>query len=168
MSPAEAGRYTRATSYHTAFVMGFCCAAALRGGPPAQDVPATERSEVVWPELYGLVGHHRGHWQPVFATLADAQKESLTPMLADMATLDALEARDYRRAGVVLRLADRGGVDGPMQRRARAVMTASWFLWLDVFLHGDVRAQLPRQIVPVPQALFSHGWSLTAEGSYRP
>ena len=45
-------------------------------------------------------------------------------------------------------------------------MTASWFLWLDVFLHGDIRAQLPRQIVPVPEALFSHGWSLAAEGSY--
>jgi hypothetical protein len=124
MTPADAGRYTRATSYHTAFVMGFCCAAALRGGPPTLDVPTTERSEVLWPELYELVGHHRGHWQPVFATLTDAQKESLTPMLADMATLDALEARDYRRAGVVLRLADRGGVDGPMQRRARAVITA--------------------------------------------
>ena len=49
---------------------------------------------------------------------------------------------------------------------AFAVMTASWFLWLDVFLHGDIRAQLPRQIVPVPEALFSHGWSLAAEGSY--
>ena len=49
---------------------------------------------------------------------------------------------------------------------AFAVMTSSWLLWLDVFLHGDVQAQLPRQIVPVPAALFSHGWSLSAEGSY--
>ena len=49
---------------------------------------------------------------------------------------------------------------------AFAVMTASWFLWLDVFLHGNVQAQLPRQIVPVPEALFSHGWSLAPEGSY--
>ena len=49
---------------------------------------------------------------------------------------------------------------------AFAVMTASWLLWLDVFLHGGVHAQLPRQIVPVPEALFSHGWSLRARGHY--
>lgn len=124
MSPVESGRYTRATAYHTAFVMGFCCAAALRGGPPERAVPASERTQVVWPELYELVDHHRGHWQPVFETLTNAEKESLTPMLADMATVDSMEGRDYRRAGDVLELAARGDVDGPMQRRARAVMTA--------------------------------------------
>lgn len=124
MSPAESGRYTRATAYHTAFVMGFCCAAALRGSPPERGVPSSERTEVVWPELFELVGHHRGHWQPVFDTLTDAEKESLTPMLADMATVDSMEGRDYRRAGVVLGLAARGDVEGPMQQRARAVMTA--------------------------------------------
>jgi hypothetical protein len=124
MSQEESGRYARATSYHTAFVMGFSCAAALRGGTPATDVPADERAEVVWPDLYELVDHHRGHWQPVFDALVDTQKQSLTPMLADMATLDSLEGRDYRRAAAVVGLAARGGVDGPMQRRARTVMTA--------------------------------------------
>jgi hypothetical protein len=124
MSPEESGRYARATAYHTAFVMGFCCAGALRGDPPVHGVPARERTDVVWPGLYELVNHRRGHWQPVFETLTNAEKVSLTPMLADMATVDAMEDRDYRRASVVLGLAARGGIDGPMQRRARAVMTA--------------------------------------------
>jgi hypothetical protein len=104
--------------------MGFCCAAALRGGPPERAVPSSGQTEVVWPELFELVDHHRGHWQPVFDTLTDAEKESLTPMLADMALLDSMERRDYRRAGVVLALAARGDAEGPMQHRARAVMTA--------------------------------------------
>jgi hypothetical protein len=124
MSPGESGRYTRASGYHTAFVMGFCCAAALRGDPPARGVLASDRVEAVWPQLYELVGHHRGHWQPVFETLADAEKESMAPMLADMATLDAMEARDFSRAAVVLGLAAQGGIDHPLQQRARAVMTA--------------------------------------------
>ncbi len=124
MSLPESGRYTRATAYHTAFVMGFCCAAALRGGSPPLPVPASDRTELVWPQLYEMVGTHRGHWQPMFDTLTGPEKESLTPMLADMATIDSMEGRDYRRADVVLGLASRGGVDGPMQRRARAVMTA--------------------------------------------
>src|SRR4051812_33893718 len=37
LEPAERGRYARATAYHTAFVMGFLCAASLhdRSQPPA-------------------------------------------------------------------------------------------------------------------------------------
>ncbi|MBI4900579.1 MAG: hypothetical protein HY829_08905, partial [Actinobacteria bacterium] len=62
------------------------------------------------------------HWQPVFAALSDPEKESLTPMLADMATFDAMESRDYGRAAAALAIAARGGVDGPLQRRTRSVL----------------------------------------------
>ena len=76
---------------------------------------------MAWPELAAA-------WDPVsgfcFRVLTATEKESLTPMLADMATVDSMEGRDYRRAGVVLGLAARGDVEGPMQQRARAVMTA--------------------------------------------
>jgi hypothetical protein len=123
MSPAESQRYTLATAYHTAYVMGFTCAAALRAGTTPRPRPSVARSDPVWPELYELVDHRRGHWQPVFATLGDAEKESLTPMLADMATFDAMESRDYGRAAAVLAIAARREVDGPLQRRTRSVLS---------------------------------------------
>ena len=78
----------------------------------------------VWAELYGLVDHGRGHWQSAFATLDDDERVSLTPMLADMATLDAMESRDYRRAVAVLEIAARGGVEGPLQRRSHDILGA--------------------------------------------
>lgn len=123
----EAGTYLRATGYHTAFVMGFCCAAALRAGPPPRSLPPAEpvpSADVVWPELYPLIDHRRGHWQPVFETLAESEKRALTPLLADMATLDCLEVRDYRRTAHVLAVAARGGIEGPMQRQARTMLAA--------------------------------------------
>ncbi len=123
LAPEEAGRYLRATGYHTAFVMGFCCAAALRAGPPPLvAAAAVPDADVVWPELYDLIDHGRGHWQPVFETLAEPDKRALTPLLADMATLDGLDVRDYRRTALVLDVAARGGFEGPLQRQARTML----------------------------------------------
>ena len=45
-------------------------------------------------------------------------------------------------------------------------MTSSWLLWRDVFLRGRTEAQLARQVIPLPAALFDEGWSLRAQGSY--
>lgn len=124
MEETEARRYTLATAYHTAFVMGFACAAALRVGPPSRRPAPVVQRHPVWAELYGLVDHGRGHWQSAFATLDDDERVSLTPMLADMATLDAMESRDYRRAVAVLEIAARGGVEGPLQRRSHDILGA--------------------------------------------
>ena len=49
---------------------------------------------------------------------------------------------------------------------AFAVMTSSWLLWRNVFLDGRIQAELPRQVLPLPAALFDEGWSLRAQGSY--
>ncbi|HSN11954.1 MAG TPA: hypothetical protein VLS51_07595 [Propionibacteriaceae bacterium] len=124
MAASEARRYTLASAYHTAFVMGFACAAALRCGTPSRTLSRVVPKRPVWEELYGLVDHSRGHWQSVFATLDDDQRAALTPMLADMATLDAMESRDYARAVIVLGLAAEGGVEGPLQRRSEDVLAA--------------------------------------------
>ncbi|HET7723267.1 MAG TPA: hypothetical protein VFK68_01400 [Propionibacteriaceae bacterium] len=124
MDGPEARRYTLATAYHTAFVMGFACAAALRVGPPARRLDRVMPPDPVWADLYGLVDHGRGHWQGVFATLDDDERAALTPMLADMAALDAMESRDYRRADRVLDIAAWVGIEGPLQRRSRAVLAA--------------------------------------------
>ena len=49
---------------------------------------------------------------------------------------------------------------------ALAVATPSWLLWRDVFLKGDRGAELPRQLLPLPEFLFDEGWDLDANGSY--
>ena len=49
---------------------------------------------------------------------------------------------------------------------AFAVMTSSWLLWRGVFLDGDVETGLPRQVIPLPAALFDEGLNLRAQGAY--
>jgi ABC-type branched-subunit amino acid transport system ATPase component/ABC-type branched-subunit amino acid transport system permease subunit len=49
---------------------------------------------------------------------------------------------------------------------AFAVAAASWLLWRDVFVGGDLEAELPRQVLPLPSALFDEGLDLRANGSY--
>jgi branched-subunit amino acid ABC-type transport system permease component/ABC-type branched-subunit amino acid transport system ATPase component len=49
---------------------------------------------------------------------------------------------------------------------AFAVMTSSWLLWRPFFLDGKTQAQLARQTIPLPAALFAKGWSLKDQGSY--
>ena len=49
---------------------------------------------------------------------------------------------------------------------AFAVMTAAWLLYRDVFVDGGSEVKLPRQVLPLPAALFDEGWDLRAQGSY--
>ncbi|MGH8978623.1 MAG: ABC transporter permease, partial [Acidimicrobiia bacterium] len=49
---------------------------------------------------------------------------------------------------------------------AFAVMTAAWLLYRDVFLDGGAEAELPRQVIPLPAALFDEGLDLRAQGAY--
>lgn len=115
MPPAARERYTRATAYHTAYVMGFLCALMLRRGAPAlhPEVPCLPGR--VWPELLDLVDPARGHWLSVFEALSDSDKHSLTAFLADTAVVQAIAGRDYARVSKVLAVADQGGVSGPLQ-----------------------------------------------------
>lgn len=117
MAPAARRRYARAIAYHTAYVMGFLCAVALRhGAPPLRAAPLP--APLVWPELLDLVNPRRGHWLPIFQSLPDTQKSTLTGFVADTAVVQAVGQCDYRRLGKVLALADQGGVWGPLQSAA--------------------------------------------------
>jgi ABC-type branched-subunit amino acid transport system permease subunit/ABC-type branched-subunit amino acid transport system ATPase component len=49
---------------------------------------------------------------------------------------------------------------------AFAVMTSAWLLYRDVFLDGGVEAKLPRQVIPLPAAIFDEGLDLGAQGAY--
>lgn len=118
MASAARQRYVRATAYHTAYVMGFLCAVALRHGGPPLYADAPSASPPLWPELLDLVNPARGHWLPIFLELPDTQKSALTQLVADTAVVQAVAQRDYPRVGKALALADRGGVWGPLQSAA--------------------------------------------------
>ncbi len=49
---------------------------------------------------------------------------------------------------------------------AFAVMTAAWLLYRDVFVDGGSEVELPRQVLPLPAALFDEGLDLRAQGAY--
>ncbi|GIU86921.1 MAG: ABC transporter [Acidimicrobiia bacterium] len=49
---------------------------------------------------------------------------------------------------------------------AFAVATSSWLLYRDVFLAGDLEAELPRQVLPLPAFLFDEGLDLGSNGAY--
>ena len=128
LPPGERERYARATGYHTAYVMGFLCASALRCGEPpltlpSAGAPACATVDSAWPELLTLVDPER-HWRRTFDTLTDAEKCSLTNMLADIAALEACSGHDYRRAAHVVALAEQAGVAGPMQARVAGRLSA--------------------------------------------
>lgn len=125
LDPAAGERYARATSYHTAYVMGLLCAAALRRGALGVDrLGPRQDSAWAWPELLALVDRSRGHWQAVFDSLPEHEKPAFTPMLADLVLVQALDRKDYRAAHVVLGLAANAGHWGPLQARATEQLMA--------------------------------------------
>ena len=67
----ERSRYALMTSYHTAYVMGFLCAAALRHGraPPAE-VPPARRSRGAGAAILRLIDGPKSCWRKPFGALA--------------------------------------------------------------------------------------------------
>lgn len=110
--------YARATGYHTAYVMGFLCATALRSGGLTVRVGHRHHRRRARQELLTLIDTSRGHWLPVFDGLSDAGKDELTSMIADIALLQALDRVDYVTAARAIGLAEQSGVVGPLQLRA--------------------------------------------------
>jgi hypothetical protein len=101
----ERAIYALGIGYHTAYVMGFLCACALRSGrmPPARIVgPQYERA--ILDRLLHYVDNDQGHWQPVFSTLMEAEQRVLTPFIADIALMQSCRRRDYQTASEILSL----------------------------------------------------------------
>ena len=96
--------YALGMSYHTAYVMGFLCAAALRSGmataaigvPGAPAVLASARESI---------DDSRGHWQASFATLTRQDQLALTPLLLAIALVQQCRNRDYDAVFALLRVA---------------------------------------------------------------
>ena len=89
--------YALATAYHTAYVMGLLCAAALRPGraPPVQIAASASRRGAARALLERLAADHcQAHWLPELERLDAAQIESLAPLLLAV----ALRRRGRERA----------------------------------------------------------------------
>jgi Domain of unknown function (DUF6895) len=80
----EQSRFALVTSYHTAYIMGFLCAAALRqgcGSPAA--VPAARRSRGARAAILGLIDTYGATscWREPFDALAPRQQDSVAPLV---------------------------------------------------------------------------------------
>lgn len=100
----DRARYARATGYHTAFVMGFLCAAALRSGAQPPTVISGEPDpQASWPELWERLDLSQGHWLADFSRASAAEQQVLAPTLGALVALQRLRLHDYAGLADVLR-----------------------------------------------------------------
>jgi hypothetical protein len=104
-------RYALGTAYHTAYVMGLLCAASLR---PGRVPPALIRGRRVDMASLRAVQRYvlddQGHWQAEFAQLSEAEQQALTPLVLDIAVMQACRKHDYERLKTLLGLAFEHGI----------------------------------------------------------
>ena len=107
LNEAEGTRYARATGYHTAFVMGFLCAAILRSEAlPTVDIGGPESPRGTWQTLRDLIDDTQGHWLQDFERSTDVEKRALAGALANLAILQRIRLGDYAGVHRLLTLAD--------------------------------------------------------------
>ncbi len=102
----ERTRYALGTAYHTAYVMGFFCAALLRAGRiPPNRVTGDEYAPACLERLLDYVREDQGHWQPKFRVLPFDEQLALTPFILDMTITQSCRAHDYKAVHDILSLA---------------------------------------------------------------
>ncbi len=120
----ERARYALGTAYHTAYVMGFLCAASLRPGraPPMKIVGARfEKS--CHSRLLRYVDDDQGHWQVEFSSLAEGEQRVLTPLILDIAIMQKCRRHDYEAVSEILSLACKYRMaSAPMCRQAAELL----------------------------------------------
>ncbi|GAA1962726.1 DUF6895 family protein [Microbacterium deminutum] len=95
----ERRRYARAASYHTAFVMGFLCAASLRHGmAPPRGIRGPEYAEGAVSALEVRLGSDRRHWRSALERCDPSERRTLVPTLNELVVMRALRRRDFREA----------------------------------------------------------------------
>lgn len=104
----ERTRYARAASYHTALVMGFLCAVALRAGaaPPVRPVGPAYPDDA-WQAFRTMLDDHPGDWLPMFDRCDGWEKRVLAPMLSGLVIAQAHRQRDFAAMGEALQAAQR-------------------------------------------------------------
>lgn len=99
-------RYALGTGYHTAYVMGFLCAASLQAGrtPPVNIVgPQCEASCL--DRLLRYVDDDQGHWRSEFTSLTQAAQRALAPLILDVGIAQKCRKHDYQAMSELVSLA---------------------------------------------------------------
>lgn len=120
----ERARYALGTAYHTAYVMGFLCAASLRPGrtPPAR-ITGIPCDRACLKQLLDYVREDQGHWQPVFRSLTETEQGVLVPFILDIAIMQSCRRHDYKTVNDILAIATKHRIDQtPMSRQAAGLL----------------------------------------------
>jgi uncharacterized protein DUF6895 len=123
----ERTRYFLATAYHTAYVMGLLCAAALQ---PGRAPPTTIRTARAPRGISRLLltrldtGGGRPHWREEVRRLAEADRDSLASMLLSIGLCRAVSQRDFGLLHELLRMArDAGLANAPSASQAAELLS---------------------------------------------
>jgi len=103
----ERSSYLLATAYHTAYVMGLLCAAALqpRRLPPSRIPTATSTPGSAKIILRSLDADGISpHWRDEFDRLADTQRDAISGLLMNMALRRKIKQKDYAAVAKLLQL----------------------------------------------------------------
>jgi hypothetical protein len=126
LGEVERTRYARATAYHTAFVMGFLCAASLRHSSlPTTTIEGHQYPDAAWQTFFARIDGDQGHWLQVFLECADSERRVLAPLLCNFAIVQKLRRRDFEGLHDVLMLATRFELpEHPLRTRSVDVLSA--------------------------------------------
>jgi hypothetical protein len=107
-------RYLVPRTYHTVFVMGLLCAAVLRSGRPPVSIADDGCYRGAAPEFMSLMGASapKADWASHLETLTPGQRDSLAPLLLNVALHRATVRRDFVGLRAALLAAGRHGLLG--------------------------------------------------------
>jgi hypothetical protein len=123
-------RYVLATAYHTAYVMGLLCAAALQPGrAPSRSTasaptPGGVASEILpYLSTGGQAAAVRPHWMNELETLTDRQRDTLAGFLLEVALHRSVARKDFQTVCQLLALgACFGLADAPVPSQAAELL----------------------------------------------
>ena len=119
-------RYVVTRSYHTAFVMGLLCAAALgEGRRPPVHIPDHGRHRGAAAEFLALIGplDPKPDWRKHVEALPDAEQDATAPLLFNICLRRAASRRDLSVLRAALLVGQRHGLlDAPAPRQAAQLL----------------------------------------------
>jgi hypothetical protein len=102
-------KYLYATAYHTAYVMGLVCSAALQPNrTPPKHIPVNNPIPGSFACILRFLGDdvQRSHWFEVFINLKHDEQDTLTSLLLDMAIIKNTKQCNYQAVYQLICVAD--------------------------------------------------------------
>ncbi|HEX7777802.1 MAG TPA: hypothetical protein VF424_01110 [Vicinamibacterales bacterium] len=124
LSAVDRRKYLLATAYHTAYVMGLLCAAALHRLPPVQLKVGPTREGIGRVLLAKLDADcRRPHWREAIEPLAERQHDGLASMFLAIGLRRSVVRRDFARLHDFLKTGlESGLVDSPAASQAAELL----------------------------------------------